>query len=925
MTTRTVAVNFMANVQPYVAGVGKAVAATGAFAKSAVVGQGGLTGLAKTMLPVNAALLGAGGLVFGLREAWKTSSEFGSAILKLQTQIGMTADEANHLADAAMNLTGATITGPTELAEAIYFIAGSGLEGAAAMDALTYSARLARLGLGETELIADALTSVMNAYGTETISAAEASDILMQAVNLGKAEADEFAGAISRVLPVASAMGVQFDEVGGVIAALTLTGTSAEEAVTQLRAIMLSILSPAEQSKDALHEFGLTAEGLQATIRNDGLWAAMQELQAATGGNSEAFAQIFPNVRAFAGAMDLLGPQLENNTALMAEMANSAGVADAAFATFALSTSGEIDALGSEFERFMIEAGNRTDGFVYHTVRSARSLTTMFADIMARNENEAAFTEARMRDLRVAIDSVTSQTEGLTGRQLDAAKQSDSYKFAVQQLEEAYRRLGSEQQIAIFGEEMYSQVISDQIQGQEDYIFLLDGTVERYVRLADAVGNLPDHLTGYADGTNDIIDTLPELQESLGMTTEEFEAQAKAIDSVREAQLALIDPVYAAIQAERDLREAQAELADADIRVQTLPGDLAAAESELAAARSQNTAMSNRLAAAEARLQQLEEAGLKGTDEYSAARDELSEAKDGDRDASRRLSDAQATLNDLTAEAAALDDRLVDAVFDVMIAETERTAALDHAGMVTDGYLGQLSQAIDVYGLNEDAIDTLLGRLSDLGIEVSRFDVDPFLQRMHDMIVENDDLQGAFEESGMSVDDFKMGVILKLKEAEAITGEQFGNMIREVNGYEDSVEDATEMVGDLAEAQDDIDGRQTTSTHVHTEIRRTIMDGVQSESQLSSFERALLRGEGIPGRAMGGPVNASQPYIVGEQGPELFVPAIAGNIMTAAQTSDMMSQPSGPGIVIEQYHAHRTIDNDLLVAQLEWAQEAGRL
>jgi hypothetical protein len=37
---------------------------------------------------------------------------------------------------------------------------------------------------------------------------------------------------------------------------------------------------------------------------------------------------------------------------------------------------------------------------------------------------------------------------------------------------------------------------------------------------------------------------------------------------------------------------------------------------------------------------------------------------------------------------------------------------------------------------------------------------------------------------------------------------------------------------------------------------------------------------GAPGRAIGGPVSPNQPYVVGENGPELFVPTSAGSIAT---------------------------------------------
>jgi len=39
---------------------------------------------------------------------------------------------------------------------------------------------------------------------------------------------------------------------------------------------------------------------------------------------------------------------------------------------------------------------------------------------------------------------------------------------------------------------------------------------------------------------------------------------------------------------------------------------------------------------------------------------------------------------------------------------------------------------------------------------------------------------------------------------------------------------------------------------------------------------------GLPGRATGGPVSPGRPYMVGEQGPELFVPTSAGSVAPAA-------------------------------------------
>ena len=62
---------------------------------------------------------------------------------------------------------------------------------------------------------------------------------------------------------------------------------------------------------------------------------------------------------------------------------------------------------------------------------------------------------------------------------------------------------------------------------------------------------------------------------------------------------------------------------------------------------------------------------------------------------------------------------------------------------------------------------------------------------------------------------------------------------------------------------------------------------------------------GLPGRAHGGPVSAGRGYVVGERGPELFVPSSGGRIETArgggrdvkVAISIQSPQPGEPGVL----------------------------
>jgi phage-related minor tail protein len=58
--------------------------------------------------------------------------------------------------------------------------------------------------------------------------------------------------------------------------------------------------------------------------------------------------------------------------------------------------------------------------------------------------------------------------------------------------------------------------------------------------------------------------------------------------------------------------------------------------------------------------------------------------------------------------------------------------------------------------------------------------------------------------------------------------------------------------------------------------------GSSGASLISSLAGAVGSLFGAPGRATGGTVSGGRPYLVGERGPELFVPAAAGRIETGS-------------------------------------------
>lgn len=60
--------------------------------------------------------------------------------------------------------------------------------------------------------------------------------------------------------------------------------------------------------------------------------------------------------------------------------------------------------------------------------------------------------------------------------------------------------------------------------------------------------------------------------------------------------------------------------------------------------------------------------------------------------------------------------------------------------------------------------------------------------------------------------------------------------------------------------------------------------GSSGGSLIASLASAVGSLFGAPGRSTGGTVSGGRPYLVGERGPELFVPAAAGRIETGGQS-----------------------------------------
>ena len=263
--------------------------------------------------------------------AAKVAADFESSFSKIENLVGISEGEVEKFKKSVLNLSGKTAKSPKELADALFFVTSAGLRGSDALEALEASAKASAIGMGETAVVADAVTSVMNSYGSEVMSAGRATDILTGLVRAGKVEAEEIAPVIGKVVATASQLGISFEEVAASMATFTRLGVPAAEAATGLRAIMNSTIKTTDQSRDALKSIGLTFDDLRKKIRGDGLANTLIFLTKAFEGNLEGLGALIPNVRALGAVMGTAGAQGETYKEILNDISNSTGIVDEGF------------------------------------------------------------------------------------------------------------------------------------------------------------------------------------------------------------------------------------------------------------------------------------------------------------------------------------------------------------------------------------------------------------------------------------------------------------------------------------------------------------------------------------------------------------------------------------------------------------------
>jgi len=252
---------------------------------------------------------------------------------------------------------------PSEVIPSLYQAISAGVPKDNVFEFLETAQKAAIGGVTDLETAVDGISSVVNAYGSDVIDAAEASDLMFTAVRLGKTNFEQLSASLFNVLPTAADLGIGFDEITASISAMTAMGTPTKIATTQMRQMLVELSKEGTKVNDAFVE--VAGVGFREFIDGGGDIAdALAIVEQAAADNGVALSDMFGSVEAGAAAMQLGGDNAADFQKILDEMGESAGATDGAFATMDKGLSRSWDKIKSDVHcrTHQHRGTRRTDG-----------------------------------------------------------------------------------------------------------------------------------------------------------------------------------------------------------------------------------------------------------------------------------------------------------------------------------------------------------------------------------------------------------------------------------------------------------------------------------------------------------------------------------------------------------------------------------
>ena len=212
----------------------------------------------------------------------------------------------------------------TEISEAVYAALSAGVESEKVLEFVRSGIDLTKAGFTSMETAIDATTTVLNAYGEDAYEVSKIHDIFVQTQDKGKISVDELGSSIGRVIPTASSLGVNLDQLGAGYAILTAKGQNAQLATTNFNAMLGELGKTGSDTDEALRE--LTGKSFKELMEGGkSVGDVLGILNKHAEENGLSLKDMFGSMNAGSAAVTLISDGVDGFNAKLDDMNNATG------------------------------------------------------------------------------------------------------------------------------------------------------------------------------------------------------------------------------------------------------------------------------------------------------------------------------------------------------------------------------------------------------------------------------------------------------------------------------------------------------------------------------------------------------------------------------------------------------------------------
>jgi TP901 family phage tail tape measure protein len=272
--------------------------------------------------------LGAGFAVFEVagfvKESFQSATEFQKDTNVLVTAAGESQKALAGVRTGLLGVSSNTGASLEQLSEGMYTVEKAGIRGAAGVKVMGVAAKGAADEGADLGVVSNALTTVMQNYAGSMKSPTKAMNAIMVAAGHSKTSLQDFAGSLSSVLPVASKVGIPFNQIAGALGTMTASGMSAQQASQDLNHTIASLASPTRVMSEEMNAFGLDSAKVRDDLSKKGLQGTIEELSNAVKSKlGPAAANATKIIGSMPSAVQESYAELANGTKTLTQFTNS--------------------------------------------------------------------------------------------------------------------------------------------------------------------------------------------------------------------------------------------------------------------------------------------------------------------------------------------------------------------------------------------------------------------------------------------------------------------------------------------------------------------------------------------------------------------------------------------------------------------------